>query len=86
MIAEKYSIGQKLPSMSELSKQLDVSGNTIRKALQNLAKECIVEFARGKYGGTFIVNMPKVEQKKPAFTWLSVNKEHIKAYREKVEK
>ena len=81
MIAEKYSIGQKLPSMSELAKQLDVSGNTIRKALQNLAKECIVEFARGKYGGTFIVNMPKAENKQPKFTWLSVNKEHIKAYR-----
>jgi len=86
MIAQEYSIGQKLPSMSELSKMLDVSGNTIRKALQNLAKECIVEFARGKYGGTFIVNMPKVEQKKPAFTWLSVNKEHIKAYRNELVK
>ena len=80
MILEKYTIGQKLPSMSELSKQLDVSGNTIRKALQNLAQECIVEFARGKYGGTFIVNMPKDVQQ-PKFTWLSVNKEHIKAYR-----
>ena len=81
MIVQDYSIGQKLPSMSELAKTLDVSGNTIRKALQNLAKECIVEFARGKYGGTFVVNMPKVQAKQPAFTWLSVNKEHIKAYR-----
>ena len=25
--------------------------------------------------------MPKSQDKKPAFTWLSVNKEHIKAYR-----
>ncbi|MCR4881081.1 MAG: GntR family transcriptional regulator [bacterium] len=81
MIAEKYSVGQKLPSMSELAKELDVSGNTIRKALQNLAKECILEFARGKYGGTFVVNMPKIEAKQPKFAWLSVNKEHIKAYR-----
>lgn len=80
MIARNYSIGQKLPSMNELAKELDVSGNTIRKALQNLAKECIVEFSRGKYGGTFIVNMPKADSK-PKFTWLSVNKEHIKAYR-----
>ena len=80
MIVQNYSVGQKLPSMSELAKQLDVSGNTIRKALQNLAKDCIVEFARGKYGGTFIVNMPKDVQQ-PKFTWLSVNKEHIKAYK-----
>ncbi len=81
MIVNDYTIGQKLPSMSELAKQLDVSGNTIRKALQNLAKECIVEFARGKYGGTFIVNLPKDVQSQPKFTWLSVNKEHIKAYK-----
>lgn len=81
MIVKNYTVGQKLPSMSELSKELDVSGNTIRKALQNLAKQCIVEFARGKYGGTFVVNIPKVQEKQPAFTWLSVNKEHIKAYR-----
>ncbi len=81
MIVKNYAVGQKLPSMSELSKELDVSGNTIRKALQNLAKQCIVEFARGKYGGTFVVNVPKTQEKQPAFTWLSVNKEHIKAYR-----
>lgn len=81
MIIQKYSVGDKLPSMSELAKQLDVSGNTIRKALQNLSKQCIVEFARGKYGGTFIVNIPKNKPKQKAFTWLSVNKEHIKAYR-----
>lgn len=86
MIAKDYKVGDKLPSMSELSKMLDVSGNTIRKALQNLAKECIVEFARGKYGGTFIVNMPKIQAKQPAFTWLSVNKEHIKAYRKELIK
>ena len=85
IIVQKYSVGQKLPSMSELSKQLDVSGNTVRKALQNLAKQCIVEFVRGKYGGTFIVNMPKVETNKPKFTWLSVNKEHIKAYKGLIE-
>ncbi len=84
MIAKEYKIGQKLPSMSDLSKKLDVSGNTIRKALQNLAKDCIVEFARGKYGGTFVVNVPKIQAKQPAFTWLSVNKEHIKAYRTEV--
>ena len=81
LIAEEYKIGDKLPSMSELAKKLDVSGNTIRKALQNLAKDCIVEFSRGKYGGTFIVNLPKVEAKQSAFTWLAINKEHIKAYR-----
>ena len=81
MISKEYNVGDKIPPILELSEKLDVSTNTIRKALQNLAKECIVEFVRGKYGGTFVVNMPKLQDKKPAFTWLSVNKEHIKAYR-----
>jgi len=81
LIIDEYEVGQKLPSMAELAEQLDVSGNTIRKALQNLAKDCIVEFTRGKYGGTFVVNIPKPTEKKPTFTWLSVNKEHIKAYK-----
>jgi len=46
----------------------------------------ICEFARGKYGGTFIVNIPKEQAKQPAFTWLAVNKEHMKAYRKKLLK
>jgi len=81
MIAKEYNVGDKIPSIMELSEKLDVSSNTIRKALQSLGKECIVEFVRGKYGGTYVVNIPKIQEKKPAFTWLSVNKEHIKAYR-----
>ena len=81
MISKEYNVGDKIPPIMELSEKLDVSTNTVRKALKNLSKECIVEFVRGKYGGTFVVNMPKSQDKKPAFTWLSVNKEHIKAYR-----
>ena len=81
MISKEYAIGDKLPSMSDLAKQLDVSANTIRKALQNLSKDCIVESTRGKYGGTFVANLPKEKDIKPKFTWLSVNKDLIKAYR-----
>ena len=33
MIAENYQIGSKLPSINELSKQMDLSPNTIRKAI-----------------------------------------------------
>ena len=35
-IRDNYEVGDKLPSMDSLSKQFDVSSNTIRKALQNL--------------------------------------------------
>ena len=80
LIKTNYKVGQKLPSMDELSKELDVSSNTIRKALQNLEKEHIVEFSRGRYGGTFITRIPE-EKESAKYSWVSVNHEHIKAYK-----
>lgn len=80
LIKEKYKIGDKLPAMGDLSTELEISSNTVRKALQQLEKQHIVKFERGRYGGTFVINMPE-EKESSAFTWLSVNPEHIKAYK-----
>lgn len=71
IISENYSIGSKLPSIKEFSEQLDLSPNTIRKALHNLSDEGILRFARGRYGGTFVIDMPDVEEQ--TFRWLAVN-------------
>lgn len=76
MIAEEYDIGEKLPSILEMSKMLDLSPNTIRKAFHNLAKEGYLVFSRGRYGGTFIIDMPEIEQQ--TFKWLAVNPQYIK--------
>jgi DNA-binding GntR family transcriptional regulator len=85
MIRENYKVGDKLPSMGVLSKELDVSSNTIRKALQNLAKEKMVSFSRGRYGGTYVTLIPEVkveeESATQAFTWVSINPETVKTYR-----
>ena len=78
MISENYQVGQKLPSILELSKQLDLSPNTIRKAFHNLAKEGYLVFARGRYGGTFVIDIPETEEQ--AFKWLAVNPQYAKAY------
>jgi DNA-binding GntR family transcriptional regulator len=83
VIQKNYKIGDKLPAMSDLAKELNVSSNTIRKALQRLARELIVDFSRGRYGGTFVTKMPKV-QETAAFTWLSVNPEHVRAYKKEM--
>src|SRR5262249_51263840 len=80
LIAKKFNVGDKLPSMSQLAEALDVSSNTIRKALQNLSKEDIVRFERGRYGGTFVTKVPDVQEEK-SFTWVSINPETIKTYR-----
>lgn len=86
LIRQNYKVGDKLPAMGVLSKELDVSSNTIRKALQNLAKEKMVSFSRGRYGGTYVTRIPdaRVEEEgteSNAFTWVSINPETVKTYR-----
>lgn len=79
MIAENYEIGSKLPSITELSKQLDLSPNTIRKAFHNLAKEGYLAFSRGRYGGTFVIDIPETDEQ--AFKWLAVNPKYAEVYK-----
>lgn len=79
MIAENYEIGAKLPSIIELSKELDLSPNTIRKAFHNLAKEGYLAFSRGRYGGTFVIDIPEMEEQ--AFKWLAVNPKYAEVYK-----
>lgn len=78
-IAQNYEIGDKLPSMEALSEKFDVSSNTIRKALQNLSKQGYVNFSRGRYGGTFVSDLPESEGSE-AFRWLAVSPQYTVSY------
>lgn len=78
LIAQNYEIGSKLPSILELSGELDLSPNTIRKALNNLAKEGYLRFARGRWGGTFVIDIPETSSQ--AFKWLAVNPKYVEVY------
>ena len=78
IIVNDYEIGEKLPSIKELTKQLDVSPNTIRKAFNKLAKEGYIVFSRGRYGGTFIIDKPETEEQ--SFKWLAVNPNYASVY------
>lgn len=80
MIAQNYDIGAKLPSIMELSREMDLSPNTIRKAFQNLAKEGYLTFSRGRYGGTFVLDIPPTGEE--TFKWLAVNPQYAKVYSE----
>lgn len=71
-IKNNFEIGDKLPSMEALSKEFDVSSNTVRRALQNLSKLGYVHFSRGRYGGTFVADLPEEDQQQ-AFRWLAVD-------------
>lgn len=79
LIAQNYEIGDKLPSIMQLSKNLDLSPNTVRKALNNLAKEGYLRFARGRWGGTFIMDIPETSTQ--AFQWLAVNPKYVEVYK-----
>lgn len=81
-LKDSFKPGDKIPPMNKLAEELKVSSNTIRKALQNLADEGIVNFSRGRYGGTFLVRMPEEDQKeeKTALSWLVLNPEYMSAY------
>lgn len=79
LIAQNYEIGAKLPSIIELSKELDLSPNTIRKALNNLAKEGYLRFVRGRYGGTFVIDIPETTTQ--SFKWLAVNPKYVEVYK-----
>ena len=79
MIAENYEIGQKLPSIQELSAQMDLSPNTIRKAVHNLAKDGYLAFSRGRYGGTFVIDIPEMQEE--TYKWLAVNPKYTGDYK-----
>lgn len=78
MIATEYQVGDKLPSIKELSARFDLSPNTIRKAFHNLAQDGYLVFSRGRYGGTFVIDIPETEQQ--SFKWLAVNPQYAKEY------
>ena len=78
MISENYSIGDRLPSIMELSRAMDLSPNTIRKAFKNLASEGYLTFSRGRYGGTFVIDIPQTDAQ--AFKWLAVNPKYAEVY------
>ena len=71
MIKTEYEAGMKLPSMEELSEKFDVSTNTIRKALKILSEKGIVDYERGRYGGTFVIDIPESTENS-VYEWLAV--------------
>ena len=73
-IRKNCEIGAKLPSIIEQSKKYNVSAKTIKKALDSLSEEGYVTFVRGRYGGTFITDIP---QNTDAYKWLAINPDFI---------
>ncbi len=65
-----HEAGDKLPSMKTLASILNVSTNTIRRAVNEMAEQGMLFCQRGKHGGIYIVEMPAKED---AYQWLALN-------------
>ena len=72
-IAENCKVGTKLPTIKNFSEVFNVSAKTIKNALDNLAYDGFVTFVRGRFGGTFVTEIPTVYDK--GYTWLALSSE-----------
>ena len=70
-IVSNCKAGDKLPPIKELAKKYLTSEKTVKKALDNLAEEGCLAFVRGRYGGTFVTEVPVSD--KESYTWLALN-------------
>ena len=59
----------------ELASILNVSPNTIRRALKSMLENGLMMSKAGKSGGIFIVEMPEVSD---SYQWLALNPNAVK--------
>ncbi len=74
-IAENCNAGDKLPPIRELARIYETSEKTIKKALDNLSEEGYLAFARGRYGGTFVLDIPQLSGE--AYKWLAISTDYL---------
>ena len=48
---------------------------TVKKALDELCEESYITFARGRYGGTFVTDIP--QNVKEAYKWLAISTDYM---------
>jgi GntR family transcriptional regulator len=58
MISKEFLPGEKLHSVRDMSKQLEVNPNTVQRAYVEMEREMLVYTKRGQ--GTFIVDEPEI--------------------------
>ena len=74
-IHAKCEVGAKLPTIKDFAKSFGTSEKTIKKALDNLNEDGYITFVRGRYGGTFVTDIPQSTQE--AYKWLAITSEYI---------
>jgi DNA-binding GntR family transcriptional regulator len=75
-ITSNCKVGDKIPSIKAFANMYSTSEKTVKKALDNISEDGFVTFIRGRYGGTFVTEIPPSD--KDAYTWLAINSEYIR--------
>lgn len=70
-IEKKYELGDKIPSIKEFATLFSTSTNTVRHAIKELCASGILHTQRGKFGGTYIAQMP--DETPSTYSWLALN-------------
>lgn len=74
-ISTNHQVGDKLPPIKDLANHYKTSEKTIKKALDNLAEDGFITFVRGRYGGTFITDIPQTSSE--AYKWLAISNDYM---------
>ena len=74
-IVQNYEQGDKIAPIRELASILNVSPNTIRRALKSLIENGSLISKAGKSGGIFIMELPEVQD---SYQWLALNPDAVK--------
>jgi DNA-binding GntR family transcriptional regulator len=74
-IAFSCSVGDKIPTIKEFATKYNTSEKTVKKAIDNLVEDGYVMCTRGRYGGTFVTDIP--QSGGDAYKWLAINSNYI---------
>ncbi|TDT31069.1 FadR/GntR family transcriptional regulator [Naumannella halotolerans] len=81
-----FSPDRRLPTERELAAVLEVSRNTVRKAVRELAEEGLVETTLGRTGGTRVVaQLPSAAERSSLISTFRQSLDHHMEYRAMVE-
>ena len=76
-IRENCQIEQKLPSIKEFAETFNTSEKTVKNALNILFEEGYITFVRGRYGGTFVIDIPQGTNE--AYKWLAISNDYMQS-------
>jgi len=74
-IEKKYEVGDKIPTIKEFAVIFGASTNTVRHAINQLCAAGILHTQRGKFGGTYIAELP--DETPETYKWLALNPKQV---------